>query len=431
MKIKYWSIVCLLLSTSVLTFGQEKKHLELEEVIQLASSQSTNAKVLDEQAKDSQLKYEEAKDSRLPEAKLSGTYMAMNNPTVNLKIPMGSEEGPDIASNQLFIGQLSINLPLYTGGKIKHSIKGAEDSWKAATYESLAAKQQISLRAVHLYLSLYQAQQMRSLIAENIKKAEQQVADFKAMEQNGLIARNDLLKAELQLSNYKVSHQEALKNAKVINYQLNTLLGLDEHILIDDIDLTSVKAIASTSVQDTEEHYEIKSLLSQKDAAEDQLKVTKAAYFPTIFASAGYAALHIQQLVTVTNAANIGAGISYDIGALYKNKKKIHVAQQQMQTLDAQIALTNDNIRMEIQEATEDVTLAREKNQLYQEALTQAQENYRIVKDKYENGVADTDDLLEADVQQLQSQINLALGKAILLEKQYDLLLATGHFNIK
>ena len=53
------------------------------------------------------------------------------------------------------------------------------------------------------------------------------------------------------------------------------------------------------------------------------------------------------------------------------------------------------------------------------------------MKDKYENGVADTDDLLEADVQQLQSKINLAIGEATLIEKYYDLLLATGHFNIK
>ncbi|WP_437918145.1 TolC family protein [Sphingobacterium sp. LRF_L2] len=431
MKIKYWSTACLLLSTSVFSFAQEKKHLELEEVIQLAASQSTNAKVLDAQVKTSQLKYEEAKDSRLPESKLSGTYLTMNSPTVDLKIPTGSGDGLDVSMNQLFIGQLSINMPLYTGGKIKNGIKSAEDSWKAIQYESLASKEHISLNAVHLYLALYQAQQTQDLIAENIKKAEQQVVDFKAMEQNGIIARNDLLKAELQLSNYKVSYQEATKNAKVINYQLNTLLGLEENTIIDHIDLAKAKAAESTVQEGYEERNEIKSLLSQKDVAQDQLKVTKAAYYPTVFATGGYAALHLQNLVTVTNAANIGVGVSYDIGALYKNKKKVRVAEQQLIALDENIALTNDKIKNEIKEAQEDLTLADKKNNLYKEALAQAQENYRIVKDKYENGVADTDDLLEADVQQLQSQINLAIGEATLIEKYYDLLLATGHFTTK
>ncbi len=431
MKIKYWSTTCLLLAASVFSFAQEKRHLELEEVIQLAASQSSNAKLLDAQVKTSQLKYEEAKDSRLPDSKISGTYLAINNPTVDLKMPMGSGDGLGISTNQLFIGQLSINMPLYTGGKIKNGIKSAEDSWKATAYESLASKEHLSLNAVHLYLGLYQAQQTADLIAENIKKAEQQVVDFKAMEQNGIIARNDLLKAELQLSNFKVAHQEALKNAKVINYQLNTLLGFDEHTVIEHISLDAVQPVDASLVEDHAERNEIKSLLSQKDVAQDQLKISKAAYHPTLFATGGYAALHVQNLVTVTNAANIGLGVSYDIGSLYKNKKKIRVAQQQLSNIDDNIALTNDKIRNEINEARENVNLAKKKNSLYAEALAQSNENYRIVKDKYENGVADTDDLLEADVQQLQSKINLAIGEATLIEKYYDLLLATGHFNIK
>jgi len=53
------------------------------------------------------------------------------------------------------------------------------------------------------------------------------------------------------------------------------------------------------------------------------------------------------------------------------------------------------------------------------------------VKNKYDNGVADTDDLLEADVQELQSEINLAIGKATIVEKYYDLLLANGQLNLK
>ncbi|SUJ23999.1 efflux transporter, outer membrane factor (OMF) lipoprotein, NodT family [Sphingobacterium spiritivorum] len=70
-------------------------------------------------------------------------------------------------------------------------------------------------------------------------------------------------------------------------------------------------------------------------------------------------------------------------------------------------------------------------DRVYVQAVDQANENFRIVKDKYDNGVADTDDLLEADVQQLQSRINLAIGKANTVEKYYDLLLTNGEINQK
>src|SRR5690606_10668758 len=133
----------------------------------------------------------------------------------------------------------------------------------------------------------------------------------------------------------------------------------------------------------------------------------------------------------VTNAANIGIGLSYDLGALYKNKKKINSAKHQIEETQLNIIQTQVKIKNQIQEAYQEVILAQQQIKLYEEALHQAQENYRIVKDKYDNGVADTDDLLEADVQLLQSEINLAIGKANTVEKHYDLLLANGQLNLK
>jgi outer membrane protein TolC len=45
--------------------------------------------------------------------------------------------------------------------------------------------------------------------------------------------------------------------------------------------------------------------------------------------------------------------------------------------------------------------------------VEQASENYRIIKDKYDNGLSDTNDLLEADVEQLGSNINKTLARML------------------
>ncbi|MFZ4863782.1 TolC family protein [Sphingobacterium sp. Mn56C] len=429
MKNKFWPLTSIMLLLSIGAYAQEKKNLSLEEVMQLAYSNSTDAKVLEAKVKTRQLEYESSKDSRLPEAKLSASYLGLTHPNVDLKIPVAGGSGFGVTPDQLFIGQVSANMPLYTGGKISNRIKGAKDSWTAAEFQSIAAKQNLANQAMHMYIALYKAQQTKELIAENIKKSEQQVADFKAMEQNGVIARNDLLKAELQLSNYKVAYQESLKNVNTLNYQLAIFLGLPEDTQLEAITLAHLDN--TTAIGAVEDRYEIKSLDAQKDAAEDHLKEVRAAYYPTIVATAGYASLQVHNLVTVTNAVNAGVGITYDIGALYKNKKKINVAKQQMEELDRTRLQTQNSIKNQVHEAREEVNLAQEKYKLYQQALVQAKENYRIVKDKYDNGVADTDDLLEADVQQLQSKINLAIGDATIVEKYYDLLLANGQLNLK
>ena len=76
MKIKYWSIASdIVISSLSGAQAQQKKHLELNDVLRLAFSQSNQAKVLDAGVYSHQLEYEVAKDGYLPEAKLSGSVV--------------------------------------------------------------------------------------------------------------------------------------------------------------------------------------------------------------------------------------------------------------------------------------------------------------------------------------------------------------------
>ena len=59
------------------------------------------------------------------------------------------------------------------------------------------------------------------MIETNLKSAHQRVVDFSAKEQNGLLARNDLLKAQIQESNIQLSLEDAKKNEAILNYQVS------------------------------------------------------------------------------------------------------------------------------------------------------------------------------------------------------------------
>jgi len=436
MKNKLANLSALLLLSPLGLLAQDNKHLSLEEIIHMAANQSVEAKTADTKILGRQLEVESAKSKQLPDAKLSAQYMAMTTPNVNLKLALGEGgSAPDIAANQLWLGQASVSMPIYTGGRIKGGIAIAKDVLQAEQWNDVANKEQLASRAIALYLNLYKAQQTNLLIAENIKQSEQRVSDFKAMLDNGLIARNDLLKAELQLSNYQVSLQEAQKNIKVLNYQLANLLKIAEDTQLDQINLAEVTGIdlglkASYETAKTERS-DLKSLASQRKVAEDQLKVTKSSTLPMVSATAGYNAFGLQKVVTVTNAAMVGVGVSYDIGSLYKNKREVNVVKNRIKEIDENLELLNDRVKVQVQQANENYMLAQKQDVVYHQAVDQAVENYRITKDKYDNGIADTDDLLTADVQQLQSKINLAISKANTIEKYYDLQLANGSLNIK
>lgn len=415
-------------------FAQEKVNLNINEVIELATTQSKEAKATDTKIMSRKLERDAAKSNVLPDAKISGQYLMMSTPDVNIKIPINREGGaPDISTHQLMLGQASVTMPLYAGGKIRNGIHLAENAVQAEEFNALNTKDQLAAQAIKLYVTLYKAQQTVVLMEENIRRATRQVEDFKAMEANGLLARNDLLKGELQLSNYKVALQEANKNVNVVNYQLVNLLQLPEDTKIGSITFGADSNVQQTSDYEVaiENRNDLKALESQHQMAIDQVNISKASYLPSIALSGGYTAFGLQDVITVKNAMNIGVGLSYDLGSLYKNKRNVNIAKNRVVEIEEQQAIMNDRVKIQVQQANENYILAQEQQKVYEQAVIQATENYRIVKDKYDNGVADTDDLLEADVQQLQSKINQAISKANIIEKQYDVLLANGQLITK
>ena len=140
----------------------------------------------------------------------------------------------------------------------------------------------------------------------------------------------------------------------------------------------------------------------------------------------GYIALDLKNALQVTNAMNVGIGVSYDVTSLFKNDKNVKLALSKSKQSKLATAILSEKIKEEIKEADENYKLSTKQNKVYSEAVTQSTENFRIVKDKYDNGLSNTNDLLEADVQQLNAKINLALSQADLALRYYQTQFANG-----
>jgi outer membrane protein TolC len=419
--------------------AQEKKQLTLDEAINLAVTKSTEATLADTKVTTSKFDLDNTKNNQYPDFKVSGQYMGITDPTVKFRIPLGdsseSDDGGTTSSsspsvNQIMFAQASLSLPLFSGFKIKNSIDASENMYKAQTYNAANTKEQLAMQAVALYVNLYKAQQSIELIKENLKSANQRVTDFTAMEKNGLMARNDLLKAQLQASNIQITLDDAIKRESTINYQLVTLLKLPDGTKVEPSDAYFKNAGGLTPyVTESEaisQRNDLEALRWQQKASEADVKIAKADYYPSLAFSAGYVALDIQHVVQVYNAVNFGVGISYDLSGIFKNGKKVKAAQSRAEETKQQVELLTDRIKVQVQESLENYNLSLKQNKVYEEAVEQAAENYRIVKDKYDNGLVDTNDLLEADVDQLTAKINETFSKADITQRYYELLNASG-----
>lgn len=410
MKNKIFLPICLVVATFA---HAQETNVSLQEVIQQSLQNNKSVKVAEAAKNTSEYKVQSAKNNRLPDISLSGQYMHLFTTTnVDIKLPMQSSGGGmGVEPSQLLLGQASASVPVFAGFKIKNAIKSSELMVDLSNLQIEATKENVVWQAINLYFGLYKTQRSIDVLNENLVRANQRVKDFQNFLDNGIIARNDLLRAKLQASNVQVAIDEAETQYKNINYRLNLLTGQDESKIVHVDNVETLKTINQNS-QDYVNRTDVKSYDVKNQIADSQIKIAKAAYYPQLAVSAGYVAMDIDKVASVTNATNVGVGLKYDLSSLYKNKAEVEIAKAQKLENEMQKETTIDKAKVEMNEAFQKYDLAKKKNNVYKEAVEQANENYRIVKDKNDNGLADTDDLLEADVQQLQAKINQVVGDA-------------------
>jgi len=432
MKNKFIGFLILFLFGIFITHAQQKTSLSVHDAVAMALEKSNAVGLAQTKVATKKHEQQAVQNNQYPDVKLSGQYMRLTNANINIQNQSNSSANSGEAKpvNQLLLGQANVSMPLFSGFKLKNSIEASEKIYESEIANAEHTKEETAIKVIEYYAALYKAQQTVELLQESLKSSNQRVTDFAASEQNGIIARNDLLKAQLQVSKIQLSLDEAEKNVKMINYYLITLLKLNPETLIvvspSNIDPNLFNNLPKTEAEALESRKDLTSLRLLEKASESNIKVAKSGYYPALNFSAGYIALDLQNTITVENAMNVGVGLSYNLSSLFKNGKEVKVAKSKAIELQKQEAELTDAVKIQIKNAQEDYQLALKQDQVYGESVGQSAENYRIVKDKYDNGLSNTNDLLEADVEQLSAKINLANAKANVALKYYELLNATG-----
>ncbi|TDD95229.1 TolC family protein [Flavobacterium cellulosilyticum] len=419
--------------------AQEKTSYTLNEAIQMAWSNSNEVALANTKVTTSKYELQSAKNNQYPDLKASGQYLKLSKASIDLKTNQdNSATKPMPVVDQLMLGQVNASLPIFSGFKIRNSINLSENLSLAETARADQTKEEIAMKVIHLYARLYKSQKTLELLKENQNQAEQRTADFSEMEKNGIIPRNDLLKSQLQVSKIQLSIDEIRNNLNVTNYNLVSILKLPENtelvIRESDFDDFKMNNIPTDEKPALEYRKDLEAIKYQEKASQANIKIAKSNYYPSLSIQTGYTVLDIKNLVTVENAMNFGVGISYDISNILKNNSTVKIAESKSLEIKNTHEILLDNIKIQVKQAIENYDLALKQSQVYRQAYEQSSENYRIVKDKYDNGLSDTNDLLEADVEQLNSKINTALARANIIQKYYELLSATGQllntFNI-
>jgi len=426
-------LMMFLLSIQSLQAQDSTRIITLKEAIGLSVDYSHLLKNNTAKIKEATAAIAEANERRLPEVSVSASYLYFPvQPAINLKSDTAHRGGPKV--NQVMYGILNASLPIYTGGKLKYGIESAKYLQQATKLDAAGNKQAVIINTIDAFSNLYKARAAVALVQENLGQSNQRVKDFTNLEKNGIVARNDLLKVSLQSSNIELTLLDAQSNYKIASVNMALMLGVPEQtMLIADSeslknsgDLKNIEEYEQFALQS---RADISALGLRKKAAELGIKSVKTDYYPTLAATAGYIAADLPGFLTITNALNIGVGIKYNLSSLWKTKSKIEQAEARVEQYNTSQDMLNDNVRLQINQAYQAYLVSQKKIEVLQKAVEQATENYRITKNKYDNSLSTTTDLLDADVAQLQDKINVSNATADAIVAYNKLLQAAGLLN--
>jgi len=198
---------------------------------------------------------------------------------------------------------------------------------------------------------------------------------------------------------------------------MNIMLGLPEqtNLLPDSASLVAPGTVSSLSEYEQlalQNRKDMQAIAYRKKASQVGIQSAKSDYYPSLALTGGYVALDVPNFITVTNAFTAGVGLSYSVSSLWKTNAHVSQAKAKLAEVQANEEELYDEVRREVNQAYEALMTANKKIEVTQVSIEQGQENYKIVKNKYDNSLLTVTDLLDANALMLQSQISYELAKA-------------------
>lgn len=376
-----------------------------------------------------------AKNKQLPDISVNGLFGYAGTPLIldkDLSFLQRSET-PDWKQNY----QVAATQPIYQGGRIKGNIEKVNLEKEIAILSLQKDKSELKLWLISKYLDLFNLYKEREVYSKNIEEAKTRLRDIEKMKEEGMITTNDVLRSKLLLTNYELSYKETGNDIELVSQQLDIVLGMDENTILEpdqtflDLQL-NLKPENDYVYQAYIQYPDMKIAETNIALARNSLKLTKADYLPTLSLQASNTLARPIPNVSPAqdlflNAWGVTLNLSYHISALFDKKHNTNAAKHQIQLQELAQEQQKQNIRTGVKSAYIKHQEALDRIKALEESVEQANENYRIVKNKYFNQLAILTDLLDANAVQLNSELQLTAAKTNAIYTYYQLLKVSGN----
>jgi len=288
---------------------------------------------------------------------------------------------------------------LYDFGKTSSSIDAATYGLQSKEVETLRAKNRSALEFIIAYLNLLESEKLLQVADEEVKQYEAHKQDADVRYEAGVVTKNDVLQAEVTLADSRQRYLtvENLRSLRASRVNSLLLRPLNEAVQPEEVHKSPSSGIsleAAWAVAEAESP-EIKVIDAGILSKEESIKSTQAEYLPSFYLSGGYEYLENQYMVNQNNWSLI-AGVNINLSSGGASSAKIHIGKSELASLRISREKIVDAVRLDVQEAYLELQSSAQKIEVTKTAVAQAEENLRLQRLRYQEGVGTAIELLDA-----------------------------------
>ncbi|MBW3523348.1 TolC family protein [Chryseobacterium sp. NKUCC03_KSP] len=403
--------------------------LTLKDAWQKAEENSRHIRIknMEEEIANAELK--DAKMERLPEIEVKGSAEKASNIPIYENGLFSKPSQHEIIHTLYKVGA-DFYLNIYNGNKLNLKIKENATLQKIREIQKKKAISDIHYKTAALYLDLQKIFIFRDLIKNDIGDQKAQLKEIKSLYKNGVVLKSDLLRIELELSRREMALITIENDILIATQKLNIILGVpDEQIIIPEFPFSEwdEKATYDEYLNSALEHsFDYHVSEQHTELSMLKLKQVKANVTPKIGLYGEFYYANPQIFLFPYNPywyslGVVGVKASFSLSSLYHNPQKVKAAKIEFEKEEETHKDTEDKVRQQVKEAYLRYQEALEQIKVAEVNVIQAKENARIIKNTYFSQTSLVTDLLDADIQLLQTKFELESAK-ILAQNNYYLL---------
>ncbi|WP_430827314.1 TolC family protein [Chryseobacterium indologenes] len=416
-----------------LFFSQQIKQMTAAEIAELAVQNHQQLKVSAQNIDIAHQNINVAKLQKLPTITAStsqfylGDAVAIDKDFSNsTKIPMphyGSSYA--VQATQL----------IFKGGLVNKSIEMAGLREQLSELDLEKNKQDVKFLVISNYLDVYKVINQQEVFQNNKKLAQERLKNIQKFYQQGMVTRNEVIRGELAIKNLDQGILTLTNNKKILNYNLSLALGLPS-----DTEIVPTENLENKESGIGMDYYmnmahdsnpALKSARKNIDIADKNIEIIKTDNMPTV---AGFGGHTLQRPITTRNPVldmysggwQTGVSLSYNIDTLFKTKEKVKLGELQKNQASDAVTLVQQNVDMAVNAAYTKYQESIQQADILNDSKRLAEENYKITEAKYLNQLAVQAEMIDAQNQKLQAELDYANAEINVLYQYYNLLKSTG-----